>query len=396
MKLTPSIAMSIVNRTMKLLQHNINIMDDKGIIIGSGDPSRISAYHQGADHVIEINKTVEIKKGNLEYFEGAREGVNLPIRFNGKPVGVVGITGDPDEVRTYGAMVQAMAELMLEESFYWEQESIIEQTKFSLVNDLIRSNPGSSDNTIKMRANILGYNLNLPRAVAVFQINRGGEKDQNGRELNDKLSIYQLRKMNKQLESQLALSSQDMLAAGIGGRYVLLKYIEDTDLKQVKQLFKKLFNLLESGFSRFNAGIGKTCNHPDELPDSFEHALQALEVGYRLSGENQVVFSEDLGVEKFVSKVGKDFRTNYYRELLSGLTLSDGTLDKQLIETADQFLNCNLKPGETARNLYIHRNTLTYRINKIKDKTGLDLNSVENAFKFKLALMCYRYDEQLM
>lgn len=396
MQLTPSIAMSIVQRTMNLLEHNINIMDDKGIIIGSGDPSRISSYHQGAERVIEKNITVEIRRGNLEYFEGAREGVNLPIRFNGKPVGVVGITGDPDEVRTYGAMVQAMAELMLEESFYWEQESIIEQTRFSLVNDLIRSDSGGRDNTLKMRANILGYNLNLPRVAAVFQIYNGKEVSSNAGECNGKLSIYQLKKNSKHLESQLSLSSQDMLAAGISGRYILLKHIENANLKQIKQLFTDIFTSLKNVFPRVNVGVGNISTNMNELPSSFESALQAIEVGFRLFGYNQVIFSEELGIEKFVSNVGKEFRNNYYREILNGLTLKDGSLDSQLINTAVEFLACNLKPGQAAQNLFIHRNTLTYRIDKIKNKTGLDLNLVEDAFKFKLALMCYRFDRPSM
>lgn len=396
MRLTSGLAMSIVNRTMKHLKYNINIMNEKGIIIGSGDPSRLSAYHQGAYRVLEENKTIEIKKDNLDYFIGAKEGVNLPIRFNDKPVGVVGITGNPDEVRTYGAMVQAMAELMLEEAFYWEQETITEQAKFSLVNDLIQRNVGVDQSSLKIRANILGYNLNLPRTVAVFEISRDEVKDKEGRQAYNNTSMYEIRKTNKQLESQLSLSSQDLLAAGIGGRYVLLKSSENSNAKEVKQIFKELFFYLKRKFSRFNVGIGKAFNNINDLPDSFEQALQALEVGYHLYGYNQIIYSEDLGIEKFVSKVGKDFRSSYHKELLRGLDTGEGMLEEQLVKTAEMFLKCDLKPGETAQKLFIHRNTLTYRIKKIKSITNLDLNVLEDAFRFKLALMCYNYDKTSM
>lgn len=393
MNLTSGIAMSIVNRTMKHIKHNINIMNEKGIIIGSGDPSRISAYHQGAYRVLEENKTVEIKKGNLEYFQGAKEGVNLPIRFNDKPVGVVGITGDPDEVRIYGAMVQAMAELMLEEAFYWEQENLVEQIKYSLVNDLIRRDVGGVSSTLKARANVMGYNLNLTRVVAVFEVSRVDDKVKESADKYNEMSIYKLRKINKQLENKLALSSQDLLATGIGGRYILLKHLTGTSIEEVKQSFKGIFSAIKNEFFSFNAGIGNVCGSIDDLPNSFEHALQALEVGYRLYGNNQIVFSEELGIEKFVNKVGKDFRSNYSINILSGLHADEDILDEQLVVTAEEFLRCNLKPGKTARNLFIHRNTLAYRINKIKSKTDLDLNILEDAFKFKLALMCYKYNK---
>lgn len=394
MELTPAIAMSIVNRTMKHIKYNINIMNYKGTIIGSGDPSRISAYHEGASSVLKDNKTIEIKKGDIDYYKGAKEGVNLPIRFNGKPVGVVGITGDPDEVRIYGAMVKAMAELMLEEAFFWEQENIAEQAKFSLVNDLIRRDVGSNFNALIIRANVLGYNLNLPRVVAVFEVNRTESYENEKGDSNSELSIYKLNKMNKQLKSQLALTSQDLLAAGIGGRYVLLKHLKNTELGEVKKVIEFVFSTLMSDFSRFNAGIGKVCSNISEIPESFEHALQALEVGYRLFGYNQLVFSEELGIEKFVSKVGKDFRASFYKEILSGLFFDDITPDQQLIDTAEEYLRRDLKPGKTARSLFIHRNTLSYRIDKIKNKIGLDLNTVEDAFRFKLALMCYKYDNK--
>ncbi len=394
MKLTPYVAQSIVDRTMKLLDYNINIMDEKGIIIGSGDKSRLNTYHQGAEKVLKENKTVEIKKGDKSDLVGSKEGVNLPIRLNEKVVGVVGITGDPGEIGIYGAMVQAMAELMLEESFYWEQTRIEEEARFSLVNDLIRKDPGKDSSILHTRGDILGYDLSLPRIAVVFEIESKEKKQAllEGKQDTKKLLGSNLRKQAKKFAKSLPIKSQDIFAWGIGDRFVLLRTVEEDSGRSVaKEDLTEIFSSLER--VKVTAGIGSRCLKLEDIPKSFDQALQALEVGRRLFGRGQVYYSEDLGLEKFIDKVGGDFRYNFSFEILKDL-IQDKNNNSQLLETARTFLNNNLKPGDAARELFVHRNTLTYRINKIKEKTGLDLNCLEDALKFKMALLCWEYDKE--
>src|SRR5690554_5011572 len=102
MRLTKELAQKIVDNTMDVLGKNINIMDHNGIIIGSGNKNRIDNYHEVANRVIESGKTYIIRDDMEKEFQGVKEGINLPIKFQEKIMGVVGITGDADEVTGYG------------------------------------------------------------------------------------------------------------------------------------------------------------------------------------------------------------------------------------------------------------------------------------------------------
>ena len=98
MKITHKLAQDIVDKTMKILEKNINIMDENGVIIGSWDKSRLNQYHEGAAQVIKEGKKLEIYSKDINHLAGAKPGINLPIEHNNKIIGVVGITGEPNKV----------------------------------------------------------------------------------------------------------------------------------------------------------------------------------------------------------------------------------------------------------------------------------------------------------
>ena len=91
MKITQELAQQIVDRTINIIGKNINIMDEKGFIIGSGDKSRLDQYHEGAALVIKNKKKMFIYSENERLMVGVKPGVNLPIEDGDKIIGVVGI-----------------------------------------------------------------------------------------------------------------------------------------------------------------------------------------------------------------------------------------------------------------------------------------------------------------
>lgn len=114
MNLSKPIAEKVTKEMMKVIPYNINLMDEKGIIIGSGDKKRIGTLHKGASRVIASKSIYEVYTEG----DGMRPGVNEPVVINGEIIGVIGITGHPDEVRPFSKLVGATAKLLI------EQESI--------------------------------------------------------------------------------------------------------------------------------------------------------------------------------------------------------------------------------------------------------------------------------
>lgn len=121
MLLDDKLAQQIVDRTMKIIGTNINVMDQYGIIISSGDSLRIGQIHDGALLAINHGDTVEITEQSSHGLKGVKPGINLLLKYNQEIIGVVGITGNPDDIRNYAAMVKMTSELIIERSLLIEQ-----------------------------------------------------------------------------------------------------------------------------------------------------------------------------------------------------------------------------------------------------------------------------------
>lgn len=112
MTLSKTIAQKIVLEMMNVIPYNINVMDENGIIIGSGDIKRIGNVHEGAREAIDNQQINEVYEEDYRM----KPGVNEPIIINNKVIGVIGITGHPDEVRRFSKLVRVTAVLLIEQS----------------------------------------------------------------------------------------------------------------------------------------------------------------------------------------------------------------------------------------------------------------------------------------
>jgi len=111
--LEPALAQKFIEKTAKNLEYNINIMNDKGIIIASKDESRVGSFHEVASKM--LNGTIDtgiVKEG--QQFIGTKPGVNLFIDYKNKHVGVICVTGNPDNVKSFAELVKTSMEAMLE------------------------------------------------------------------------------------------------------------------------------------------------------------------------------------------------------------------------------------------------------------------------------------------
>ena len=116
MQLNDTLARQIVSRAMKILSFSVNVMDERGLIIASGNPERLHQRHEGAVLALTENRVVEISDATARQLKGVRPGINLPIAYQGELLGVIGISGDPDIVRAYAELVRMTAELILEQA----------------------------------------------------------------------------------------------------------------------------------------------------------------------------------------------------------------------------------------------------------------------------------------
>ena len=142
-------------------------------------------------------------------------------------------------------------------------------------------------------------------------------------------------------------------------------------------------------YTKAQVGIGSVITGIKDLARSFREAQAALEVGKVFDTERLIVSYDNLGIARIIYQLPTTLCEQYLREVFKKGSIE--SLDHETLFTIQKFFENNLNVSETSRKLFVHRNTLVYRLEKIKKLTGLDLREFDHAIIFKVALMVKKY-----
>ena len=172
---------------------------------------------------------------------------------------------------------------------------------------------------------------------------------------------------------------------------VLVKEVKaNVDSKDLEKLARSISDTLGSEFyTRVNVGLGTVVENIKDLARSFKEAQIALEVGKVFDTDKVIVSYENLGIARLIYHLPTTLCETFLREVFKKGSIE--SLDHETLFTIQRFFENNLNVSETSRKLFVHRNTLVYRLEKIKKLTGLDLREFDHAIIFKIALMVKKY-----
>ena len=187
------------------------------------------------------------------------------------------------------------------------------------------------------------------------------------------------------------LENSDILVEIDRHTVALIKEIADNEtLDEAVQFAQALQETLMSETARtMTVGIGNGVSDLYELKDSYMEARRAIEVGRTFAPRDYIYAYSHLMLERFLVELPENIAESYLRVLFSPRT--EKVLSKDIMDTIDTFFRKDLNLSDTARQLYIHRNTLVYRLDKLQKQTGLDLRVFEDAITLKIALMVVKY-----
>ncbi|ANC02980.1 CdaR family transcriptional regulator [Pseudomonas putida] len=170
-ELDHDLAQDIVDRAMAILPCNVNVMDSQGLILGSGEPERINTRHEGAQLVLANGRIVELDSEAAKCLKGVQPGVNLPLMLDDRLIGVLGLTGDPQQLRTYAELVRMTAEMLLAQRHL----QIEQQWRRQRCDDLLALLLGGSGESPRLvdEARQLGLKPQLPRVPCLFELEAG-------------------------------------------------------------------------------------------------------------------------------------------------------------------------------------------------------------------------------
>lgn len=171
----------------------------------------------------------------------------------------------------------------------------------------------------------------------------------------------------------------------------LIKEIKSSyESKDLEKLAGSIVDTLSSEFyTHCVVGIGTAVVGIKDLARSFKEAQVALEVGKVFDTERTIVSYDNLGIARLVYQLPTTLCDMFLKEVFKKGSID--SLDQETLFTIQKFFENNLNVSETSRKLFVHRNTLVYRLEKIKKLTGLDLREFEDAIVFKVALMVKKY-----
>jgi carbohydrate diacid regulator len=167
-ELDHDLAQDIVDRAMAILPYNVNVMDSQGLILGSGEPERVNTRHEGAQLVLANGRVVEIDAQTAIHLKGVQPGINLPLWLDQRLIGVLGITGEPEQLRTYAELVRMTAEMLVGQRNQQAEQQWRRQRCDDLL-ALLLSEAGDSPRLVD-EAQQLGLKPRMTRVPYLFEL----------------------------------------------------------------------------------------------------------------------------------------------------------------------------------------------------------------------------------
>ncbi len=172
---------------------------------------------------------------------------------------------------------------------------------------------------------------------------------------------------------------------------VLVKYVKQgTESRDVEKIATNIADTLSTEFyTKVSIGISTIVDNIKDLARAYKEAQIALDVGKVFETEKNILSYENLGIGRLIYQLPTTLCEMFLQEVFKRGSLE--SLDRETLLTIQSFFENNLNVSETSRKLFVHRNTLVYRLEKIRKLTGLDLREFEHAITFKVALMVKKY-----
>lgn len=348
---------SVVLQMKDSTDRAIGVIDSEGTVVacnelaGIGErwPASVEAINRASDGPVTFEgKTFKPLAGWSSQFDYA-----------------VFVRGEDDQARTLCTM--ASVALNGAKTYYEEKHD-----KATFVKNIISDNILLGD--IYVRAKELHFVSEMPRAVLLVRQTGGADVSA--------IDVVQALFPDKQADFVLSISENDV---------ALIKQLgEGGDSRDLSKIAKQIEDALAEELNiKAVIGIGTVVGHIRDLARAYKEAQVAIDVGKVFETEKSIITYENLGIGRLIYQLPTTLCEMFLQEVFKKNPID--ALDSETLFTINKFFENNLNVSETARKLFVHRNTLVYRLEKIKKLTGLDLREFDDAITFKVALMVKKY-----
>ncbi len=354
------IAEKFITKLTAYTKYNINIMDDRGVIIASRNPERVGTFHEAAFDIIKNNREI-VHVSQDDRMLGTKPGVNLPLHHHNRVIGVIGVTGDPEEVHPIALIVKMSMETMLDYEYQREQSKKRQSQKEHFVYRLISGNSLDSAELIK-QAKELGYSEKPMRIPILIRFKGTPSEPQ---EILDRIKKGELHTV------------QDISLVTSEGEILIYKCLPER--KDVFSDYKYLIGEYLRPFMMWAREYDLTYRFfIGSIQDQFHYYAAAYEHCLWLKKENPgkgrgLFFYDyvDTYIKALIPEIEYHRMFNCMKERMTRKEC------ERYLETVGSLKKNNYNMAAASKELFVHKNTLTFRFDKIRDQ--FNMNPVRSA-----------------
>ena len=349
---------AIVDNTGSLIHHDMVISNKLGKIIAATARERIGRVNEelrkvlandGDQHIVTINSQT-----------GFRPGINLTLRYENRPVGAVGVTGDPDEVAELAPLIRAMVQQQIydlsRQISIGEHRRIISDFVYSW---LYKSTP-NNQLEYELRGRTLGINITLPRVICIID----------SRDYENPESIATLDQTGEHIfqyvERRLQSLDEENIVTMLNNRITILLHANNS--KDAYTCMLELQKNIQYHFGiRCAVGISSPYHHFSNAQNRYEVARQACRTSMRQAEKSIFIFGP-YDLESLLSTINPEDEERLYRHFFREFKSEEQI--KEAIMLLENYILCNRSISEVSVRMSMHKNTVQSRLDKIQALTG--------------------------
>lgn len=354
MKLDKSLAQQVVSTIKDTCGQDINFIDQHGNIFASTNSGRIGTFHTIGYQAAQTGQTIEVLSD--DEFPGTQMGINMPLYYHDTFLAVIGITGNPESVRQYVHLAERITHLLIRERELNVLSRNLDDKKHFVIDSLIRNEIINPD-----------Y---LSSCLAELQINTKPKK---------RLLVIRIPSGHSASFSSVSPKITGLfntLGITLYTFYYPNEYLAVAESASKTSLHKTLHDFLETCSFSLSIAVGTKCQL-FQLSQSYQSALTALK--YNQSSDKRLLFFDDMTLEIILSSLSESEKNAYLQKTISSLSEEE----QLLLRT---YFDEDMSLVRTSEKLFLHKNTIQYKLNHIYQTCGLNPRIFKDAVLLYLAL----------
>lgn len=360
-----TLAQQIVNTIKDVCSYDINFINPSGTIIASTNSTRIGTFHEIGRKAAVTGTTIEVAESDS--FTGTRQGINMPLYHEDRLLAVIGITGSPEKVRKYAFLAQRITSLLIREQELSQYSQHQADKKQFVINSLLHGDTQNPEYLLKC---LKEFQIDPDTPKRLILIHTYPKTHDTGFGIGSALSEHQIQNFFK-------TAGITLYTFRYPGDYLAV-----TDSSGFSALSGTLCNFAKKHTDTLSIAVGRSVSlYQLELSlNTAETALRSfhLPLTDNICVENYAVF-DDLTLEIVLSSVSPDDREEFSQKTIRQLSPDE----KELLRT---YFSLEMSLADTAEKLFLHKNTLQYKLNHIYKKCGLNPRKFRDAVLLYLAL----------